>query len=55
MKVILLFDNAHREYELNESLTKHLKEGKCVSIRFCDPEHGEIMEAKAVDWVKEQQ
>ena len=53
MKVILLFDsdkleNRCREYELSNSITKDLREGKKVSITFCHPLHGEIMIAKSV-------
>lgn len=49
MKVILLFDsdkmeNAYREYTI--SADKELRDGACLSIRFCHPSHGELMNAK---------
>lgn len=54
MKVILLFNpeshlewkKTYREYELSDKLAEHLNAGGCISIRFCDPMHDEIFEAK---------
>ena len=56
MKIILLFDsdrldNCYREYELQdeiEGIDGKMRD-KLVTITFCHPDHGEIMEMKVVD------
>ena len=56
MKLILLFDsdklgNCYREYELDYD--KQLRAGGAVSVSFCHPDHGEVMQAKAHDELSE--